>query len=96
MHYRELADKYHKIVGGKLSTDIIVGFPTETDKDFKETRNLLRDIKFSRAYIFKYSPRPHTKAEKLSDDVPQKEKEKRHSILLELQKKISGKRKCKK
>ena len=95
-HYRNLADKYRKIVNGKLSTDIIVGFPTETDEDFKETLDLLKDIEFDSAYIFKYSTRPHTKAEGLPDDVAKQEKERRHKILLDLQKEISRRKRCKK
>ena len=66
-----------------LSTDIIVGFPGETEEDFLDTRRLMTDIGFDMAYIFKYSPRPHTKAaEQLSDDVPQSVKEERNQILL--------------
>jgi len=95
-HYRTLADRYRKIAAGILSTDIIVGFPTETDRDFKETLDLLKEIEFDFAYIFKYSTRPHTKAESLPDDVPTKEKEKRHEILLNLQKDISRRKRCKK
>jgi len=96
VHYRELADKYRKIVNGKLSTDIIAGFPTETNEDFKETLKLLKDIEFDSAYIFKYSRRPHTKAESLPDDVSKQEKERRHKILLDLQREISGRKRCKK
>lgn len=95
-HYLNLIEKYRKIVGGGfLSTDIIAGFPTETKKDFQSTLKLLKQIEFDFAYIFKYSPRPHTKAEDLIDDVPQKEKERRHKILLDLQKDISKSKKSK-
>ncbi len=88
--YLDLADKYRKMVkNGVLTTDIIVGFPTETEEDFQDTYNLVRDVQFNAAYIFKYSTRPHTQAENLMDDVPKKEKERRHSLILELQKKIS-------
>jgi len=94
--YRKIVDFYRKhIPEGKLTTDIIVGFPTETEKDFELTLNLIKEIRFDAAYIFKYSPRPYTKAARfLKDDVPIKEKERRHSILLELQKKISLEKKC--
>ena len=92
--YLDLADNYRKIVkGGSLTTDIIVGFPTETEADFQDTHDLVRGVEFSAAYIFKYSPRPHTEAAGLPDDVPREEKERRHSLILELQKKISNKRK---
>ncbi|MDP2938123.1 MAG: tRNA (N6-isopentenyl adenosine(37)-C2)-methylthiotransferase MiaB [Candidatus Omnitrophota bacterium] len=93
--YLDLIDNYRKIVkGGILTTDIIVGFPTETADDFLDTYNLVNDIKFDAAYIFKYSPRPHTEAERLIDDVDKKEKERRHKIILDLQKDISNKKKC--
>jgi len=89
-YYLDLADNYRKIVkAGSLSTDIIVGFPTETKEDFKDTYDLLKRVGFNSAFIFKYSSRPHTKALELVDDVPQKEKEERHHQILELQRKIS-------
>lgn len=87
--YCELIDKYRKIVTGKLSTDIIVGFPTESEEDFKKTLDLLKEAEFDFAYLFKYSPRPHTQAESLPDDISKEEKEKRHRILLDLQEEIS-------
>ena len=88
--YTGLADDYRKIVkGSKLTSDIIVGFPTETKQDFKDTYDLVKNIGFDAAYIFKYSPRPHTLALKLGDDVAKEEKEKRHALVLGLQKKIS-------
>jgi len=81
--YLDLVDNYRKIVkGGILTTDIIVGFPNETESDFEGTRNLVEEVRFNAAYIFKYST-------KLDDDVPLEEKEKRHGEILELQKKIS-------
>lgn len=88
--YLELAHNYRTIVkGGSLTTDIIVGFPGETKKDFQDTFNLVKKIAFNAAYIFKYSPRPNTEALKLKDDVENKEKELRHGLILELQKEIS-------
>ncbi len=76
-----------------FTTDIIVGFPTETDEDFEETRKLLRRIEFDNAFIFKYSPRPGTLAEKtLKDDVPEKVKLERNHILLEDINEIAKKR----
>jgi len=89
-NYLDLIRNYRKIVKkGVLTTDIIVGFPSETEKDFQDTYNLVRDTEFNAAFIFKYSPRPHTAAERLTDDVPREEKERRHKIVLDLQKKIS-------
>lgn len=91
--YLDLADNYRKIVkAGVLTTDIIVGFPTEIEEDFKDTYNLVKDIGFDAAFIFKYSVRSHTEASKMVDDVPKEEKERRHSLILELQKGISRKK----
>jgi len=91
--YLDLVENYRKMVkDGVLTTDIIVGFPGETEEDFKYSYNLVRDIQFDAAYIFKYSPRPHTEAEKLNDDVPKQEKERRHRVILDLQKGISNKK----
>ncbi len=91
--YLDLADNYRKIVkGGVLTTDIILGFPTETEEDFKDTYNLVKDIGFDAAFIFKYSVRPHTEAANMVDDVPKEEKERRHGLILELQKEISRKK----
>ena len=87
--YLRLIKDYTDIVKGTLSTDVMVGFPTETVEDFLQTKDVLEKVKFRYAYIFKYSSRPRTEVAKLADDVPQKEKERRHKILLELQKKIS-------
>ena len=67
-----------------ISTDIIVGFPGETKKQFQNTVKLFKEIKFDMAYIAKYSPRPQTAAFKLKDDVSLKEKERRYKILTEI------------
>ncbi len=89
--YLAIADNYRKIVkGGTLTTDIIVGFPTESEADFKDTYSLIRDVGFNSAYIFKYSPRPGTKAMEMPDDIAKEEKEKRHKDVLDLQRKISS------
>jgi len=87
--YLQLADDYKRITKGVLGTDVIVGFPTETEEDFLQTKDVLEKVRFNYAYIFKYSPRPHTKALELEDDVLAKDKAKRHKILLDLQKEIS-------
>ncbi len=60
-----------------LSTDVIVGFPGETEKDFEETLKVLANVKFSSAFMFKYSPRPGTKAADFGDEVPEIVKEER-------------------
>ncbi len=93
--YLDLVADYRKIVKrGKLSTDIIVGFPSETEEDFQQTLDLLRKVQFDKAYIFKYSSRPGTKAEEYPDNVARKEKERRHRMALELQKEISRRKRC--
>ncbi|MCR4574580.1 MAG: tRNA (N6-isopentenyl adenosine(37)-C2)-methylthiotransferase MiaB [Lentisphaeria bacterium] len=66
-----------------FTTDVIVGFPTETEEDFNMTRNLMNDIVFDMAYIFRYSPREGTKsARDYPDDVPEDIKHERNQILL--------------
>jgi len=67
-----------------ISTDIIVGFPGETKKQFENTVKLFKEIKFDMAYIAKFSPRPGTAAAKLKDNVSPKEKERRYKILTEI------------
>jgi len=90
--YLDLVDNYHKMVrNGTLTTDIIVGFPSETEEDFQDTYNLVKDVQFNAAFIFKYSTRPHTEAANFADDAEKKEKERRHKIILDLQKGISKK-----
>jgi threonylcarbamoyladenosine tRNA methylthiotransferase MtaB len=59
----------------KLGTDIIVGFPTETEKDFQKTLYLCKDINFSKIHVFKYSPRPNTKAKIIHQNNPKISKE---------------------
>lgn len=94
--YLALIDSYRKIVkGGLLTSDIIVGFPGESEDDFSCTYELVKKAEFNAAYIFKYSPRPHTEALKMADDVERAEKEKRHARLLELQRGISNKKNAK-
>jgi tRNA-2-methylthio-N6-dimethylallyladenosine synthase len=87
--YIELASEYKKITNGTLGTDIIIGFPSETEADFLQTKDLVETVKFKYAFIFKYSPRLKTKAAEMADDVPEKVKSRRHKELLDLQKKIS-------
>ncbi len=65
-----------------LSTDVIVGFPGETEADFAQTRELMTTVDFAQAFLFKYSPRPGTPAAAWHDDVPETEKIRRHALLL--------------
>jgi tRNA-2-methylthio-N6-dimethylallyladenosine synthase len=67
-----------------LSTDIIVGFPSETKKQFENTTKLFREIKYDLAYINKYSPRYGTVASKLKDNVSIVEKKRREKVLTEI------------
>lgn len=67
-----------------LSTDLIVGFPGETDADFEATLDLVREVGFVSAFGFKYSPRPFTPALKLKDDVPEETKSERLARLFEV------------
>jgi tRNA-2-methylthio-N6-dimethylallyladenosine synthase len=87
--YKKLVKKIReKIPEIRLSTDVIVGFPGETKRQFQNTVKLFKEIKFDYAYIAKYSPRPGTAAFKLKDDVPFLEKKKRENILREILKKF--------
>ena len=72
-----------QVPGIAFSTDVIVGFPTETDEDFAATRELMAWVGFDNAFIFKYSPRKGTKSAEMPDDVPQAVKEERNQILLQ-------------
>ena len=71
-----------------LSTDIIVGFPGETEEDFEETLSLLEQVQFDAVFSFKYSPRPGTKSYEFGDSVPEEEKTRRLMVLQEFQRKI--------
>jgi tRNA-2-methylthio-N6-dimethylallyladenosine synthase len=72
-----------------LSTDIISGFPTETEEDHRMTLDLMRAVRFDGAFTFKYSPRENTKAWFMNDDVTEEEKGRRAYEMTELQHRIS-------
>ena len=76
--------------GMTLSTDIIVGFPQESAADFEETLSLVREVGFVSLFGFKFSPRPHTPALRLADDVPEEEKSERLARLFELAEEQGG------
>ncbi len=83
--YLALVQKIKKAIPGlQIGTDIIVGFPTETEEQFQHTVDLCQKSGFCLAYISKYSPRPGTAAHKLKDDVSHAEKKRRWRILEEL------------
>ena len=65
-----------------VTTDVIVGYPGETESDFEATRSLMEEAGFDNAFVFKYSPRPGTRSAALPDDVPTEEKERRDQVLL--------------
>ena len=71
-----------------LTTDLIVGFPGETEKDFEETLSLLDVAQYDGAFCFKYSPRPNTPSLKMEDAIAEEEKSRRLAILLEKQREI--------
>ena len=91
--YAKLVTDYKRIVPeGSITTDILVGFPSETDKDFRKTLKVMEAASFDSAFTFKYSPRPPARSCKLEDDVKSALKEKRLKTIIDLQCKISGKR----
>ncbi|GAB1401844.1 tRNA (N6-isopentenyl adenosine(37)-C2)-methylthiotransferase MiaB [Elusimicrobiota bacterium] len=91
-NYRLLVDKIRsKIPQINITSDIIIGFPGETDSDFQDTLKASKDLKFGGLFIFKYSPRPNTKAYNFQDNVLLQTKKERHGILLEQSMDISKK-----
>ncbi len=76
----------------ELTTDLIVGFPGETERDFEDTLSLMRRVEYASAFAFKYSPRPGTQAAKLPDDVPREVKDSRLTRLLDLQRALAVRR----
>jgi len=85
--YRELVAKLReRIPGVSIATDVIVGFPGESESAFQKTYDLLADLRLDVAHLARYSPRPGTySARYLEDDVPAEEKMRRFRLLEELQ-----------
>ena len=80
--YLSLIDKIRKVRPDmSFSSDFIVGFPGETQKDFQETIDIINEVKFDESYSFIYSPRPNTTASEMLDDVSLDEKKERLNIL---------------
>jgi tRNA-2-methylthio-N6-dimethylallyladenosine synthase len=71
-----------------ITTDVIVGFPGETEKDFEETLTLMEAVQYDGAFCFKYSPRPNTPSLKMDDVISEEEKSRRLGVLLEKQREI--------
>jgi len=90
--YLDLLAKAHDIVDGiAIAGDFIVGFPGETEADFAATVDLVQKAEYKNCFVFKYSPRPGTRADdKLADNVPAEVKKQRNIELLEVQNRISG------
>ncbi len=87
--YLNLVRRLKKALPGiSLSTDIIVGFPGETEEDFEATCDILRTVRFSNIFSFRFSPRPLTSASRMEDNVPLAVKKKRLVTLQNLQKKL--------
>lgn len=90
-HYLNLVKKIRYLMPEvNLTTDIITGFPTETENDHKETIDLMNEVKFDGAYMFKYSPRKNTTAFKMVDDVHDEIKIQRLNEIISLQNEISN------
>jgi len=89
--YLELLDKARAIVPDiAIAGDFMVGFPGETEEDFQGTVRLVEKARYKNCFVFKYSPRPGTMADKrLQDDIPQEIKRRRNIELLSVQEKIS-------
>jgi tRNA-2-methylthio-N6-dimethylallyladenosine synthase len=93
--YYEKVHMLREIVpNAALGTDIIVGFPTETDEEFMETYRVLEDIEYSVAFLFSYSERQGTPATRFKDDVPEEMKQERLQMLLKLQDSIYKKQRA--
>jgi tRNA-2-methylthio-N6-dimethylallyladenosine synthase len=89
-HYLALVRRIReRIPEVSLSTDIIAGFPTETEEDHMHTLSLLEEVRFDGAFMFKYSPRENTRAWKMGDDVPDQVKGRRLEEIINLQRRIS-------
>ena len=88
--YLEIATSLRKNIPGiALSTDVIIGFPTESDEDFADTMDILRHVEFDNVYAFLYSPREGTRAAKMDGAVPRDVKDIRMAQLLKEQDKLS-------
>lgn len=88
--FKEMADKLEELHPGfSLTTDIIVGFPGETEEHFQETVDLANEIGFGHIHTFKYSVRKGTRAERLPDHVDEKEKNRRSEIIRKISEKTS-------
>lgn len=89
-HYENLIAKVRKAKPGiAITTDVIVGFPGETKKQFANTAKLFRNVKYDLAYIAQYSPRPGTVSAKMNDNVTKEEKKRREEVINDILKKTA-------
>jgi tRNA-2-methylthio-N6-dimethylallyladenosine synthase len=92
MHRAYTAERYVDLVrrirqarqGIAITTDIIVGFPGETEEDYRQTRDLVEEIQFDNAFVFRYSPRRDTPAAMMSNQIAERTKEGRNQDLLQV------------
>jgi tRNA-2-methylthio-N6-dimethylallyladenosine synthase len=92
-HYRErIASIRATIPGVTIATDIIVGFPGETDEQFQHTYDLLEDLRCEKVHVAMYSPRPGTLSSRWEDDIPWAEKKRRHRAIEKLQERVCTER----
>ncbi|MDI6891588.1 MAG: tRNA (N6-isopentenyl adenosine(37)-C2)-methylthiotransferase MiaB [Actinomycetota bacterium] len=88
--YLEITKKIReKIPGVSITTDIMVGFPGETEEDFQETLDVVRKVRFDQAFTFIYSPRPGTPAAEMGEQIPEKVKMDRFNQLVSLQNRVT-------
>lgn len=95
--FREIVAQLRGVVPAmSFSTDIIVGYPGETDEDFEQTRSLFDELRFEMAFIFRYSPRSGTRSAELEDDVSKEVKAERNQVLLKILEKhsLAGNARC--
>lgn len=89
-HYLGIIERARKIIPGvTFSTDIISGFPTETEEEHKMTLEVMAKVRYDGAFMFKYSPREGTRAFKMEDDVPEEVKSRRLTEIIDQQQKIA-------
>lgn len=89
-HYIDLIKKIRREIKGVcVTTDVIVGFPGETEEQFDKTVGMFKQIKFYLAYVSRYSPRYGTVSAKMEDDVPKEEKKRREDVLMNILRKTA-------
>ncbi len=87
--YLKLVDKFRNCGRSiTFSTDVIIGFPGETESDFEQTLSLVEEVEFESMFSFRFSPRPHTEGESWVDEIPESEKMRRLMVLQRLQRSI--------